>query len=369
MVRSTNIVLRILPVMVGIVMMAAMSGCVREQNRDDCPPDVPPPPPKPELEELIVVTVVDAETGESVITSEIIQDGSLFFFDTSVEELSAIGYIPVAKEQLGKEKPFPTMDDGRQLKPGDVIFISAWGNIEGNMNVEGYYEPGQNIYTPFLHMIPNMTYTEYYMCPGVLFFGMRRIVVGEVDAEQFDHLTVNPDGSKKLVHEIRITQLNALMTIQVENLPEGFNPEDYYFDIGKQNSGYDYQGLPFVDTDEVLHNIRETGIVNPDGYLVTEVPYNLIPSIGASSVDDITADKAVELHLYQRAATRAEGDVDLTGPVSKIDYGDGDYIGLYPRQTTHVRIRFPPGGPGTGDITVEVRVIPWEEINQWSGWN
>ncbi len=355
MTRTTNRVLRrLFPVMVIASMAAmAMSGCNIKEDRSCCRPIVSP---EPGIEEVMVVTAVDAGTGEVITVSEKVQDGSLFFFDN---DLILRDYTPVEKSQLGQYKPMPIKVD-RLSSLGDTIWVSAWGNIEGNFNVVGTYAIGEdNLFTRFLNIMPNSLWDGFYTCPGEILFGMSRIIMGKKDPESnFDSIETKPDGTQRLVHEIRITQINALLWIQVEGLPGGFDPEQYYFRINRQNNGYDYQGLPFGGDE--LRSIREVGIMQ-NGNLVVEQPYNLVPSLDG----DIGEDDAVHLHLYQIAPTRAEEDIDLTGPVSKVDYGDGDYIGLYGGKTTNVYIRFLP----TGDMEVHVKITDWGEIYQWTIWD
>ncbi len=343
-------------IITGVTLATAICGCDGiYDDLEDCPPY---------MEEVMIVTAIDAGTGKSITVSQRVLDGSLFFFD---DQTTLVDYVPVEKAQLGVEKPIPILEQKKYTK-GDMVYVSAWGNIgDSNMSVLGTYAIGQDdISKQFLNLSPNEDYDGYYNCPQEILFGMRQIIFGQINHRKFDRIETKADGTLKLVHEIQITQLNALLWIQVENLPDGYNPEDYYFQIERQNNGYDYEGVPHAGNE--LREIREVGVINTgNGFLITKTPYNLVPSLDPNDID---GDTGVTLRLFQiGTTTRAGEDIDLTGEVSKVDYGDGDYIGLYSGKTTNVYIRFPETGPGTGDIEVFVKVTPWGEIYQWTEWN
>ncbi len=338
-----------------------MGGCVL-QDWSLCPPP---------MREVMVVTAYDLATQQYITVSGRVEDGSLFFFDNDTK-LIEDGYVPVPKEQLGREKPLPEVVT-RTAVQGDQVWISAWGNIgDSNFGVEAYPVWGDDVSQEFLYLTPDNLYDGYYSCPDEILFGMRRITLGQIDHPTLDRIVKDADGVDKLVHEIQLNPINALLTIQVEGLPPS-KAEDYYFKICKQNNGYNYEGAPF--SGDELRDVRETGVFDSRGFLVTEVPYNLVPSLDPTpeTTDPITPqemnpDLGVVLHVFQLSSTRADEGTDLTGQVSKVDYGDGDYIGLYSGQTTNVRIRFVNGGVADGKIEVTVKVTPWGEVYQWAEW-
>ncbi len=336
--------------------VVTLGGCNSiKDDLEDCPPYT---------QEVMIVTARDAGTGATITISDKVQDGSLFFFDGKDDKL--VDYVAMAKTNLGVEKPIPVLASGK-YKKGDMMWISAWGNIgDSNMNVTGLYDIGvDDISTEFLFLTPNPDYEGFYTVPQEILFGIRTIIFGEVVDPRYDKVVDNPDGTKKLVHEIQITQLNALLWVQVENLPDGYKAEDYYLQICNQNNGYNYQGDVFAGDE--LREMRGVGKIDArTGFLVSPAPRNLIPSLDPNNINE---DNAVALHLFQvgDGTTRA-GDIDLTGAVNRTTYGDGDYIGLYSGKTTNVLIRFPEGGPGKGDIEVYVEVTEWGVIHQWTTW-
>ncbi len=353
MVRMRHRIARLFAILALPAMAATtMGGCIKD-DLEDCPPVI---------EEYMIVTAYDSGSGADITISQRVVDGSLFFFDGRNQVDTLMEYISVDKSALGKLKPIPLLQNGR-VAPGDTVFISAWGNIEGNIHVIGTYDIGQYIADPFLNIMTDTVYTEYYQCPGEILFGMREIVFGEIQDRRYDRYEFSETGELRLVHEIPITQLNAMLSIQVEDLPEGFNADDYYFEVKKQNNGYNYEGAPL--SGDTLREMRLSG-VNQNGYFMTSDPYNFVPTIDSDgTIDD---NSATVLHLFRSTNTRAE-DIDLTGEVLKTTYGEGDYIGLYSGKTTNVRIRFPEDGPGTGEIQVDVQITPWGQVYQWETWN
>ncbi len=349
---------RVIPLS-ALLTASLMGGCIKE-DLSDCPPIVIPP--EPGMIEVMVVTAYDWDTKQDFTVSGNVHDASLFFFnDNEMPTLIEGGYNSVPQELLGQERPMPqvVLDS---IPKGEAVWISAWGNIETNFDVWAYPEWGDEIIQEFLYIEPSDEYPGFYEPPGEILFGLREIVPGEIVDTRLDRIETLPDGTKKLIHEIEITQLFSRLHLQVENLPEGTKAEDYYVILSEQNNGYDYTGSPYEGEQREMR--VEDGVFNSEGFLVSSKPHNLVPSVDSDGVID--AESGMTLRLFRKAPTRAEGDIDLTGPVTKADYGDGDYIGLFQHMTTNVRIRFPETGDGRIEVTV--KITPWHEVYQWSEW-
>ena len=339
---------RVITKLLGVGLAASLFivvGCVKD-DQSDCPPPVPP---NDFVADLMLVKIVDAATGEEEDTGDRLTSGHLYIFDAAQQ---LIGHVSMPDEELGKPKQIPL---SRSLAgPGDEIYISAWGNLVDTFE-PFYIEMGDDMSAQHINLEQDPAPGDNWLTPGDIFFGMHSLVLGQPDDGS------EPVPGEPIVHVITITQPTAKLTITTRGLPEGAHPDDYYYNVGRLNAGYTYQGDP-VQGIEGYSTSPTDHFQNGD--LVMQEPLNLIPSIDPDNVDE---NSAVLIQLYQSAtaATRAdENDIDLTdGGVTNVNDGAGDYITLRSGQTTNVLIDF-----DHETIEVSVKMTPWGEVYQWSKW-
>jgi hypothetical protein len=338
--------------------MFALSGCIKEDN-EWCPPDTIQPT-EPTIEEMMTV---EYSVPEDVL------NGSLFVFDSNRK---LIRHVRAAQETLLQEKQIPLTP--QELALNDTIYVAAWANIDENMDMPTPPRAGDDMSKTLLHIQQSLTHEGFAEPLDMVLHGVRMIVLGEAVDALTDRFETAEDGVTvtKLIHEVHIRPINARLTVQVEGLPLS-EAEEYHFEFEKQNSGYTYEGGFIADerfsTDTMLHEMYGYGVFDRRGFLLTEETYEMVPSLGTGLPEDMTQEQAMTLHVYRNV----DGEViDLAGEVSKVHYGDGDWIGLYSGQTTNVLIRLLDGGGGgpigEDEIVVYVKVTPWEEIYQWSVW-
>lgn len=317
MFRKTQTALN---VALAAIAAGATGGCVREN--EDCPP------PAPDAVQ-IVVNVIDAGTGDMEPIRENITDGAIFAFDAYGK---MIHYRIVPAEDVGKEKTIP-LPGASTRAAGDEIHIAVWGNVATNMITPGDYSLGGDIGQPYLGMLSDPGHAGFMMCPGEMFFGLH---------------TIDPTATPGTTHTLSVSQINARLAMTVRGLPPGGIPSDYYFTIEGLGDGYAFDATP-LDNDKRL--IRETGVFDPNGDLVSPEPWYLIPPAEDSGI--------MALRLMR---TSDDGpDIDLTGPVG-VD-SDGEPLKLLPGRTTNVLVDL--SGSGTTGMVVRTEITAWNEVYQW----
>jgi hypothetical protein len=328
-------------------MLAALStaGCVRDDESELCPPGL--------IEEAMIVRAYDA-LGNDITISDRFYDGTIMVFDAD-KKLTATIRIP--KSDLGKERVIP-LPEG--LEKGDVVSIAAWGNIMANMFMLPY-NMGDNMSKPFIALAPDLETPGHMLSPGDVFYGAREFTVGESDSE-YDEVIV--DGERiKIVHHFEIRPLNAQMAITVRGLPDAAESQDYYFRLKNQSSGYTLGGAPFPNPTAPAE-IHKTGVFNSNNELVSEEPYPLIPSVDPNNT---TTPNPMMVELMQPSGIDDDHDLSLVGEVTK-DINDVP-ITLHSNRTTNVLIELDlDEQTGDTEVTVRVRITPWNEVYQWSVW-
>ncbi len=308
------------------------AGCVGE-DVTDCPP------PEQPSKKMVMLRVYDHATQEPITDLTRIKDATFFVFDQN-KELLMEANVP----GIWLNEPVPILPEDYT---GDRVYVSTWANIA----VDGWIEPldynlGDSLGASFL-TLPNLVRGDGYLnFPGEQFFGFQEIP-----------LVDGPDGppvQKDDIVYVDISQVNARLDITVRGLPQGASADDYYFELRNQNIGYNFNGDPVPDS----AMIRESGIFNQAGELVSAEPYYLVHMTDPTKVD---RDNVMWLHFFQKApATRAEGDTDLTGAI----YHDqsGNYLTLAQGMTSHVLIDFQQNGK----FTVQIVILPWDKIHYWT---
>lgn len=315
----------------------AAGGCIRD-DRSGCEP-----PAAGDIEEVLVVRAMDLVSGADITSSGAVTSASLFMFDGNQTFLAR---VDIPQEQLGREVEIPIPATTR-ASAGDTIYISAWGNIEDGVTVDEGICEDYNMDDTCIDLKHDDDNDGCMKCPGSIFFGLNSIVLGRSDTRTADN---------KIIHIVRISQKSARLHITVRGLPAEDSDDDYYFSLCRQNDGYTFGGVP-VDDD--ARDITESGVFDDLHDFVSPQPYNLVPSIDP---EGIGSHDCATIHLFRRGASRAEGDIDLSGAVSQDS--DGNYIALRSGETTNVYIEFLPGG----GIEVKTAVTPWDKVYQWSIW-
>jgi hypothetical protein len=325
---------------VAALFMSALTGCIKE-DMSNCPPPEPPPPVV--REEVLRVRAVDLVSGADISESGTVVNASLYVFD---QNENFITHMNVQGAQLGDELEIPISLSTRAA--GDVLHLSAWGNIGNNIEIEGTVDYTDNLNSVFLDLATSTIDGDYAAQPGNLFFGFKTITLGQEDTRA---------DNDKIVHTVDITQKAARLHIVVRGLPAEADADDYYFTLGRVSDGFDFRGNPVNDDNR---RIKATAVFNDAHELVSPQPYYLLPSIDPDNADATTAE-TIRLWMVGDDPD-GNDDVDLTGRVNTDS--QGNYIGLTAGETTNVLIVFTP----TGDIEVRIRVTPWNEVYQWSEW-
>ncbi len=316
-------------ILLGSILLA---GCVGE-DLTDCPPPEP-------SQKMVMLRVYDYATKEPITDLTRIKDATFFVFDEN-KELMMEANVP----GIWLNEPVPILPADYT---GDKVYVSTWANIA----VDGWIEPlsynlGDSLGASFLTLPNLVTGDGYRNCPGEQFFGFQEIP-----------LVDRPDGPPVQVDDIvyvDISQINARLDITVRGLPEGASADDYYFELRNQNIGYNFNGAPVLDS--VV--IREAGVFNQAGELVSPDPYYLVHMTDPTKVD---RDNVIWVNLFRKApaTTRAEGDTDLTGAVYRDR--DGNYLTLAQGMTSHVLVDFKENG----EFTVQIVILPWDQIHYWT---
>ena len=339
-----------------LVAAAAMTGCVAE-DMSNCPPVTPPATP---TQEVLVVRVTDILSGADLTDTGRVIDASLMIFDA---DRNFVERVEITGEQLGTELEIPVSVATRAAAASaGEFYVSAWGNIAGNIDRQEQVSAGAPISSQFLRLKPSLTYSDNMTCPGEMFFGLKKITLGQGDTTR---ATATGD-TIKIVHIVPITQRTARMAITVRGLPADATAEQYYFSLCEQNDGFTFEGTPMQN--DMMCKIREQGVFNAAHEYVSPEPYWVIPSIDPENPHGCNAGVC----LYKvGGGTRgsdeagyinADGDMNITGKAT-MDTA-GNHIALYAGQTTNVLFEFSP----TGDFEVTVKYTPWNEVYQWSNW-
>ncbi|MDR2912311.1 MAG: FimB/Mfa2 family fimbrial subunit [Alistipes sp.] len=330
-----------------LALSLGLGGCVKE-SWEDC---FPPIEPRRDIEEAMIVRAYDNE-GNDITISDRFFDGTIMVFDA---EKKLIRDIRIPREDLGVERVIP-LPEG--LTAGDVVSIAAWGNIRANMFMLPY-NMGDDMSRPFVALAPDTSMPHHMLSPGDVFYGAREFTVGESDS-QYDEVTI--DGSTiKIVHNFEIRPLNAHLDITVRGLPAGADERDYYFRLRNQSSGYTLGGTPF-ENPTAPAEIHKEGMFNMANELVSAEPYQLVPSL----IEDGVERFPMMIEVMQSVGDMDHGDDDSDISLAGIVMDDihDDPIELHTGMTTHVLIEL--GEPG--EAQVQVKVLPWGEMYQWSEW-
>ena len=331
----------------------AFTGCVAE-DLSNCPPETPP---ATRTEEVLVVRVTDILSGADLTDTGRVIDASLMVFDA---DRNFVERVDIDGAAIGTELEIPVSVATRAA--GSEFYISAWGNILGNIDIQEQVSVGAPLSSQFLRLKPSLTYSDNMTCPGEMFFGLKKITLGQGDTTR---ATATGD-TIKIVHIVPITQRTARMAITVRGLPADATAEQYYFSLCEQNDGFTFEGTPMQN--DMMCKIREQGVFNAAHEYVSPEPYWVIPSIDPENPHGCNAGVC----LYKvGGGTRgsdeagyinADGDMNITGKAT-MDTA-GNHIALYAGQTTNVLFEFSP----TGDFEVTVKYTPWNEVYQWSNW-
>jgi hypothetical protein len=345
-VNSNRVKIPTLSVMIA-ALMATMSGCVKE-DLSNCPPT------PDDIEEVLVVRAIDFVSGADITHSGTVTGASLFVFDQNERFITQ---VDVPADQLGNELEIPISVLTRATA-GDAIHISAWGNLEDNVDLTDQLDPnnddvidagvtGVTLDHTLIDLEPDEDKSSAYMdCPGNTFFGFKSIVLGQSDTR----------ATQKIIHRVEVKQKSSRLHITVRGLPATARSNDYYFTLRRQNDGYTFEGTPVSDDSRAIWEVGEFNAIHD---FVSPQPYYLVPSVDP---ENVTASSASAIRLFQVASQPGGTDTDLTGPVTQ-DIA-GEYIALFPGQTTNVYIEFSP----SKEIEVRMVVTPWDEVYQWSKW-
>jgi hypothetical protein len=303
----------------------------------------------PVFEEMMIVRAFESDSGLDVSHSDRIADGTLFIFDSS-ERL--IQVVQVAKNEMGIEKALP-LPAG--VKEGDEIYISAWGNVNDNMEARSDYQLGEPMSAQFLTLRPDVDHNGYELPPGgELFFGLHKMVVGHADGDDTaiqipGRRSTDPD-IVRITHTIPISQVDARLAVTVIGLEER-DADLYHFLMEGRNNVYAFDGTVLGGVDP--RQIYGHGVFNGAGQLVFREPYRFIPSVDPNNV---TLENSIKVHLMQSDENSSAPPINITEEVS-----NKEPIVLMKGKTTNVLILF-----DNGDVSMQVVITEWNEIHQWT---
>lgn len=305
--------------------LTVLFSCI-EQGMEECPP----PGPVDDIRQLLYLRVTDGVTRVDITDTEELDDIMVYLFDRNEKLVDTVAFTTAMMRQ---GTPINLTDKGL-----DGGYVSVWANIGNAVEIDkaGF---GDDIDDLEIRMLPNDSRTDFFLCPGDIFFGYKQIEFAPVDQ------VTEADT-------VWLERKNSKLNVTVRGLPKTGNAEDYYFRIGSLYSAYDFEGTPQL----VPREIWEEGSFDDASDYISPEPYIMIHNAPGHIYGE---NSRVLVGIYRTVTTRADtliasGDRDT----------DGKYIPLEQGKTTNVLIIIEQ----TGEIILQTIITPWDEIHQWTIW-
>lgn len=299
-------------VLILLLLALGQTGCIRE-GLEEC-----------NEEYFVTIKVVDAITGEDITTSGKVSYADLFIFDADEKYRCT---LRADSNQIRRKIPVSIT-----LENSDHCWISVWGNLDGDrhaVRLEDSNALDNSTVSTFVEEGANQSQT-----PGDLFFGIAQI------GKSLKSPTRN--------EEIVISRKNARMYLTVRGLPDLHKAEDYYFTIHLNDNGYNFRGIPFPN--EMV--IKQNGAMLANNDFVSLSPFNLVHT-------DETREDYATVCLYKRAGAEYGEDILIANINSDLN---GNPIVLPVGRTANLLVDL------RQEISVHIKVTPWDEIEQWVEW-